>query len=309
MSEKSTVLGKLTARTVIIEDGCYIGENVEIVSNFIHIKKYTKINGVKAHCPDKFIIGECGYIGNKCKIKCRSFDAGQYLWMTDDVEIGRGGCDGPNSHVKLGNYCMLTEGAMINPSEAVTIGDEVAIGSGASIWTHGSFLDIFDGFPANFAPVTIGNHVWIPSKSTILPGVEIGNHVVISLGSVVNRNLPSGCLAAGVPAKIIKTDVYPKKLSKEQRSKMAIEIISYWYSYLAPYKGISNIKSLGYDNEKEIVLLNQFEDKITEYNLKDRTMLGFNNEVSEDLRDFLRRRGIKIFTGKPFKSMVPLIFK
>jgi acetyltransferase-like isoleucine patch superfamily enzyme len=309
MSEKPIVLGKLKAATIIIEEGCFIGEDVEIISDYIHIKKYTKLSGLKAHCPDKFIIGECGYIGSNCKIKCRSFDAGQYLWMTGDVEVGRGGCDGPNSHVKIGNYCMVIDGAVINPSEAVTIGDEVAIGSGANIWTHGSFLDILDGFPANFAPVSIGNHVWIPSKCTILPGVNVGDNVVISLGSVVNKNLPSGCLAAGVPAKIIKTDVYPKKLTKEQRSKTAIEVITYWYTHLVPYKGIKTITSLGYDNDKEIVLLNQNEGSITEYNLDNRTILGYNNDVSEDLRDFMRRRGIKIFTGKPFKSIVPPIFK
>ena len=41
----------------------------------------------------------------------------------------------------------------------------------------------------------------------------------------------------------------------------------------------------------------------TIFDIGNRTIEGFEDEVSEDLRDYLRRRGIKIFTDKPFKSI------
>ena len=308
MNNKSEILGKLNAATLIVEEGCYIGPDVEITSNYIHIKKFTKIHSLKANCPEKFVIGACGTIGRNCKMKCRSFECGDYLWMTDDVEIGRGGCDGPNSRVKIGNYCMFTEGVLLNPSEAITIGDDVAVGSGANIWTHGSFLDIMNGFPANFAPVTIGNHVWIPSKCTILPGVEIGDNVVISLGSIVNRSLPAGSLVAGNPAKVIKTGVYPKKLLKEEKIALIKQIIDAWRYELVPYKNIVGVISLEYDAETGVITLIQLGGEFTHYNVQKRTIEGYNNEVSEDFRDFLRRRGVKFFTGLPFKSIPPPIF-
>jgi len=55
--------------------------------------------------------------------------------------------------------------------------------------------------------VTIGDRVWIGLNAIILPGVTIGDGCVIAAGAVVNRDVPPGCLAAGVPAKVKKTDI------------------------------------------------------------------------------------------------------
>ena len=53
-------------------------------------------------------------------------------------------------------------------------------------------------------PVNIGRDVWIGANCTILPGVTIGNNVVIAAGAVVTKNVPDNCVAGGVPAKIIR---------------------------------------------------------------------------------------------------------
>lgn len=52
--------------------------------------------------------------------------------------------------------------------------------------------------------VIIGENVWIGDKVTILPGVEIGNGVVIGANSVVTKDIPSYCVVGGNPAKVIK---------------------------------------------------------------------------------------------------------
>ena len=54
-------------------------------------------------------------------------------------------------------------------------------------------------------PVRIGNDVWIGGNATILPGVTIGNNVVIAAGAVVTKDVPDNTLIGGVPAKVIKT--------------------------------------------------------------------------------------------------------
>ena len=53
--------------------------------------------------------------------------------------------------------------------------------------------------------VEIGDDVWIGANAVVLPGVVIGNHCVIAAGAVVTKDIPPHSLAAGVPAKIIKT--------------------------------------------------------------------------------------------------------
>ena len=52
--------------------------------------------------------------------------------------------------------------------------------------------------------MTIGNDVWIGGNVTILPGVTIGNNVVVAAGAVVTKDIPDNCVVAGVPARKIK---------------------------------------------------------------------------------------------------------
>lgn len=52
-------------------------------------------------------------------------------------------------------------------------------------------------------PVRIGNNVWIGSRAILLPGVTVGDNVVIGAGAVVPKDVPSNCIAVGNPAKIL----------------------------------------------------------------------------------------------------------
>lgn len=52
--------------------------------------------------------------------------------------------------------------------------------------------------------VRIGNDVWVGGNCTILPGVTIGNNVVIAAGAVVTKDVPDNCLMGGIPARKIR---------------------------------------------------------------------------------------------------------
>ncbi len=54
------------------------------------------------------------------------------------------------------------------------------------------------------APVVIGSNVFIGTNATILKGVQIGDNSVIGAGSVVVKDIPADCIAAGNPAKVIR---------------------------------------------------------------------------------------------------------
>ncbi len=60
--------------------------------------------------------------------------------------------------------------------------------------------------------IAIGDGAWIGANSTILPGITIGEKVVIAAGSVVNNDIPSYTIAAGIPAKPIKKWDFEKRI-------------------------------------------------------------------------------------------------
>lgn len=88
----------------------------------------------------------------------------------------------------------------------VRIGDHAFIGPNVSIYTACHPLDAAtrNTFAEWAEPVIIGNNVWIGGSTTILPGVCIGDNVVIGAGSVVTRNIPSDCVAVGNPARVVR---------------------------------------------------------------------------------------------------------
>ena len=53
-------------------------------------------------------------------------------------------------------------------------------------------------------PIHIGNDVWLGGNVTVLPGVKIGNNVVVGAGAVVTKDIPDNSLALGVPAKVVR---------------------------------------------------------------------------------------------------------
>jgi len=94
----------------------------------------------------------------------------------------------------------------------ITLGDNVYITAGCQFITHdGGTLILRKETPdlELTAPITVGNDVYIGIRTVILPGVSIGNRCIIGAGSVVARSIPDNSVAAGVPARVIKsTDEY-----------------------------------------------------------------------------------------------------
>ena len=57
------------------------------------------------------------------------------------------------------------------------------------------------------APITIGNCSFIGANAVIAPGVSIGSRVIVAGGAVVTRSMPSDCIVAGNPARVVRRDV------------------------------------------------------------------------------------------------------
>ncbi|MCC6126719.1 MAG: acyltransferase [Pirellulales bacterium] len=101
----------------------------------------------------------------------------------------------------------------------ITIGNNVHITAGCAFVTHdGGTLILRQEVPDLewTAPIAIGNDVYLGVRTLILPGVTIGNRCIIGAGSVVTKSIPDNSVAAGVPARVIKsTDEYLESMKQK----------------------------------------------------------------------------------------------
>lgn len=104
----------------------------------------------------------------------------------------------------------IGNGSYINRNAMLTIKESIKVGEGCAI-SHCLCLLDSDHHRINGVdqtnPIVIGNHVWIGTHVTILKGCEIGDGSVIAAGSVVTKSVPARTMVAGVPAKVIKSDI------------------------------------------------------------------------------------------------------
>jgi acetyltransferase-like isoleucine patch superfamily enzyme len=202
----SVIIGK----KVSIGDNTKIGFMSVIRANEIELKRFIRIGSMV------FIDTEKVFIDDDARIN-------------ENVIVA--GIKYPDSLFSLGKRTIIMEYSYVNPTKPIIIGDDSGIGGHCLLFTHGSWLPQIDGFPVAFAPITLGKRVWLPWRVFIMPGVNIGDNVVIGANSLVAKSLPSNCLAAGSPASIIKEN-YPPTLSKEKRAGIVDTIFSDFINHL-----------------------------------------------------------------------------
>ena len=106
----------------------------------------------------------------------------------------------------IGEFCHITAINRITIGNGLLTGRFVYIGDnshGGLSWEEATVPPVKRHLKSK-GEINIGNNVWIADKVTILGGVTIGDNVIIGAGSIVNHDVPSNCIVAGIPAKIIK---------------------------------------------------------------------------------------------------------
>lgn len=131
--------------------------------------------------------------------------------------------------VQMGTGVRFAPNVSITNGERVVIGDRAAIGARCHLWAGNTTGRVIIGEEALFGPevfltasnygtepgtppmyqptieadVVVGRGVWLGARVMVMAGVTIGDGAVVGGGSVVTRDLPAGCIAAGVPAKVL----------------------------------------------------------------------------------------------------------
>lgn len=108
--------------------------------------------------------------------------------------------------IEVGDNFFCNYNCTILDGGKVTFGNDVQIGPNCTFVTPSHPLDPeqrLDGLEI-FLPIEVGHNVWFGAGVTVLGGVTIGDNTVIAAGSVVTRDIPANCLAAGVPCRVLR---------------------------------------------------------------------------------------------------------
>jgi acetyltransferase-like isoleucine patch superfamily enzyme len=138
-----------------------------------------------------------------------------------EIRLGDGGvmrCEGivqlgPGVRITVGPHARLVigDGTYVTCDSVIIAAASVRIGAGCAISWGVQILDTNfhkpGGDPTGAEAVEIEDRVWIASNVTILKGIRIGRGSIVATGAVVTKDVPPRSLVAGVPARIIRSDV------------------------------------------------------------------------------------------------------
>lgn len=106
------------------------------------------------------------------------------------------------SGVRIGRTTIIGRDTVLDGRGGLTIGDNVNLSPGAWVWTMQHDKDSPD-FAPDAAPVVIEDRAWLSSRTTVLPGVTIGEGAVVAAGAVVTDDVAPYSVVAGTPARKI----------------------------------------------------------------------------------------------------------
>lgn len=163
----------------------------------LHVN-YRKIYALHAH-------KKCGKVGKQLTIN--------------------GQISGLNKSVEIGNYCNFNPNTRILGAGKVQIGNYFHTGENLTIITQNHNFDSGEAIPYGKERITkdviIGDFVWLGHGVTIVPGIAIGEGAIVGAGAVVTKDIPSGAIVGGNPAKLIRYRdmVHFNKLKAEGKFK------------------------------------------------------------------------------------------
>jgi len=177
-------------------------------------------------------------IGKRCKIRSFTIFIVPRIVIGTDVVISetsiiRAQHPFPDSSITIGDRVHIFPFSIIDPSRPVDIGPETSVGFSTYIFTHGVYKDKLAGYPVTHGEVKLGKSVWLPCRIFIMPGITLGDDVVVGTGSVVTQSFQDGALVLGQPAKLVKNkEEFVVDYTPEQQLAMLKEILQEFKIYL-----------------------------------------------------------------------------
>lgn len=247
--------------------------------------EFTEIaDGVRAHRTARievadFRAGPGTVVNAHAQLYGTKIHLGRECWIDQYAVIGGGSAFDPMASFEAGAWLHLGMFSQVNMARPVTAGDEVGIGISSRVFSHGAYLSEWEGFPVQFEGVALGSRVWLP-KAQVNPGARIGDDVVAAAGAVIVEDVPAGSFVGGVPARVLRKDAFPRRLTPDERERVLRAIAG-------------EIEAIGGEPCTVDAGSGQLRLGDTVFRLDDRGIDGPATPASEVARNQLRRHGIR----------------
>jgi len=125
-----------------------------------------------------------------------------------DLRLGRGIVFYNPRNISIGHHVYVAYGTWFSAGAEIRLGNEVLVGPYCVFASsnHTRLNGSFRYGPARQAPISVETGVWIAAQATITAGSTIGEGSLVAAGSVVQSQIPSGSLAAGQPARVVREE-------------------------------------------------------------------------------------------------------
>ncbi|MBF0312066.1 MAG: acyltransferase [Oligoflexia bacterium] len=302
-----------------------------ILSKHIEIGESVFIGNDVVIETDSLCLGTLSYIGHSSTIHARKVFFHENVFLSKNVEVGGGGFRDPESEIEIHSHCHIGQDVHLNCCRRIEIGEESTITIGTMIMTHCFANSVLEGYPVVFSPVKIGRNVQIGLRCTIFPGVTIEDGAVVGSNSNVMSKVSAETYYCGVPAKALGPA--KKTYSPERQYKIATDLVLDFIKQLTLLKYNVEVLRGGYDEINCTVTLDQKKmklifrkvieidqlhevidqsdetlyiclsampshlqnvEKIAVIGLLEKKIIGTSGLLTNTLREFLRKRGIRL---------------
>ena len=291
----------LAAPRIVIEDGVRLGPRATVV------------------CEEVVAIGELTQFGADLELRCRRAFLGAGVWGGRSIRFGGGGHRDPWATLAVGDLAFVGDEAFVNVCRPVLIGREVFLTMRSLIVTHNIGHSVLEGFENRFAPVVLEDRSQVGLGAVLYAGSRIGAEAIVASNSYVVGEIPAGAFAIGVPAKATGSSSH--KLSDSRRLELARRMIDDLHELLAlrghAVSAIEDGDPRGFDVEGTRVVFapsyrggieapavvlaldvrGDVPDGVAVLDLLGRRVHGSGGVVLDSVREFCRKRGIKLEPG------------